>query len=676
MTQYGTWVSYTGDARIWLAAVLLAAATGTAIAGIRLRRPIRAVQPGPAGRIAMILAWVGSMVAFLICFVFYVQQYVHAYGSAASSPKDRIAPITLTAVAATFVIIIWRRTPDVRTRLAAGFFGAIAAPMIFELPFDLIVMARTYPPVPPDPAFYRALFFVPLFLIEITTLLLLRLSPMVRVTRATFFSFALMLGVFAVWALSGFGYPSTALPIGLNIASKLLAVVTALTLFLPQRPAPRQAPLPDSDEQAHRDTPPLAVNSPAIAGISDGPHLTGPPTASSVMRAGRPRHQLIAGAVGGVLVMTMALACSSAGAAGAPATTTGAAFLCQPGQAADPCTSSLTVSAVTAGGTVMPATWPQSAAASKFACFYVYPTASEAKTANAGLAVTKLETYVTNQQTAAFSQVCDVWAPLYREQTLPAVLKGLAGDQSLMRSSFITAYNSVLPAWRSFLARTGSKPIILIGDSQGAAILIHLISTEVDHEPSVLRRLLVAVLVGGNLQVPSGKLVGSTFTKVPLCTSAMQTGCAIAFSSFSSEPPADAVFGRPGQGTSLQGLQTTKAGQQVACVNPAALAGGTGELAPYIQTNTALGLKEPVHTTWVTYPGLYSATCEQSGGASWLQITSLAGTSHTRPVVSEYGVSAADTGPAWGLHGYEYGLTLGNLLQDVTGEEAAWESSH
>jgi hypothetical protein len=39
-------------------------------------------------------------------------------------------------------------------------------------------------------------------LIEITTLLLLRLSPMVRLTRATFFSFALMLGVFAVWALS------------------------------------------------------------------------------------------------------------------------------------------------------------------------------------------------------------------------------------------------------------------------------------------------------------------------------------------------------------------------------------------------------------------------------------------------------------------------------------------
>jgi hypothetical protein len=38
-----------------------------------------------------------------------------------------------------------------------------------------------------------------LFAIEITTLLLLRLSPMVRLTRTTFFSCALMLGVFAAW---------------------------------------------------------------------------------------------------------------------------------------------------------------------------------------------------------------------------------------------------------------------------------------------------------------------------------------------------------------------------------------------------------------------------------------------------------------------------------------------
>jgi hypothetical protein len=58
---------------------------------------------------------------------------------------------------------------------------------------------------------------------------------MVRLSRATFWSFALMLAVFAVWALSGFGYPSAPVPITLNVVSKILAFVTALTLFLPVR---------------------------------------------------------------------------------------------------------------------------------------------------------------------------------------------------------------------------------------------------------------------------------------------------------------------------------------------------------------------------------------------------------------------------------------------------------
>ncbi len=58
---------------------------------------------------------------------------------------------------------------------------------------------------------------------------------MVRLSRATFLSFALMLAVFAVWALAGFGYPSAPVPFALNVVSKLLAFVTVLTLFLPQR---------------------------------------------------------------------------------------------------------------------------------------------------------------------------------------------------------------------------------------------------------------------------------------------------------------------------------------------------------------------------------------------------------------------------------------------------------
>ena len=395
------------------------------------------------------------------------------------------------------------------------------------------------------------------------------------------------------------------------------------------------------------------------------------------------RRPALAGAALVIAVGLIVGGCS--GSSSSPGSLAGPVWVCQPGQAADPCARNLAATTVTAGGTLKPATWPHSAVASKFACFYVHPTDSLAKTANTGLAPTGLDIYVAGEQAAPLSQVCDVWAPSYRSQTWSTVAKFLAGDTAVLRPTFTVAYDSVLPAWQWFLAHTGGKPIILIGDSQGAAILIHLISAQLDHEPAVLRRLLVAILVGGNLQVPAGKTVGATFTKVPECTAATQTGCAIAFSSYPSQPPGDSQFGRPGQGVSLQSGQTAKAGQQVACVNPAGLAGGTGDLDPYLLTATQTTrfpidsgrLTEPVSTPWVTYPGLYSATCQHGGGATWLQVTSLAGTSHIRPVVNDDKEGPlGGTGPAWGYHGYEYWLTLGNLFRDVDGEEAAWESRH
>jgi hypothetical protein len=359
---------------------------------------------------------------------------------------------------------------------------------------------------------------------------------------------------------------------------------------------------------------------------------------------------------------------------------TGLLWLCQPGEpdATDPCAYGLAATAVSAAGTLGATTWPHSALASTFDCFYVHPTDSVASTANSGTALAKPELVVAVEQAAPLSQVCQVWAPSYDSQTWPSVEKGLAGDKAVMASTFDVAYDSVLPAWEWFLAHTQDHPVILVGDSQGSAVLIHLISAEVDHDPSVLSRLVVAVLVGGDLQVPSGKTVGATFTKVPLCTSGIEIRCAIAFSSYPSQPPEDSVFGRPGQGVSLQSGQTARAGQQVACVNPAALAGGTANLNPYMLTATQLGLTEHVTTPWVSYPGLYSATCKQSGGATWLQVTSLAGTSHARPVVNDNSLvgAAGVTGAAWGYHGYEYGLTLGNLLQDIAGEEAAWVARH
>jgi ABC-2 type transport system ATP-binding protein len=308
MSLNGGWISYGGDAKIELAAGLLAVAGCAAYAGIRLRRPLRAVRPPKSVVALMFSLWVVALVAFVAGLGIYVRQFLHDYPHITSAVSDPIAPVTLSAAAVLFGIVMTRTGWRYQTRLGSGIVGAMAAPMIFELPFDFIVMARTYPALAPDPALYRAIFFTPLFLVELTTLWLLTLSPMVRVRKSTFFCFALMIGVFGIWALSGFGYPQSALPITLNIVSKILAFITALTLFLPDRlrdwrkdgpppvPSQEQAPQPAMAAPAPRGeripqpvmaTPVLTVRDATVpnGAVRNGSTLTRAPATATAREA-------------------------------------------------------------------------------------------------------------------------------------------------------------------------------------------------------------------------------------------------------------------------------------------------------------------------------------------------------------------------------------------------------
>lgn len=344
---------------------------------------------------------------------------------------------------------------------------------------------------------------------------------------------------------------------------------------------------------------------------------------------------------------------SSPAGGAANADASGTVWLCRPGGTSDPCAGELSATSISANGarTTLHAA---SAARSPFDCFYVYPTVSSEKGPNADLQVQAAETGVARIQAERFSQVCDVWAPMYRQVTVSALFTG--GLPALN-----TAYQSLLGTWNDYLHNYNhGRPVIFIGHSQGAAMLIRLLANEVDPNPSLRARTVVAIIIGGNVQVRSGGGEGGSFQRLPLCTSGSSTGCVIAYSTFPSEPPAGAFFGRPGQGVSLQSLQTAKSGQQVACVNPAALGGGSGSLQPYYPAPAGTG------TPWVTYPGLYTASCESAGGATWLQVNHAATAGDKRPVVSE------SLGPLWGYHVDDVQLALGNLVDDVKAEEAAF----
>lgn len=337
-------------------------------------------------------------------------------------------------------------------------------------------------------------------------------------------------------------------------------------------------------------------------------------------------------------------------------------WLCRPGEADDPCTASLTSTAVPAQG---PRKVESSSIdrSSTFDCFYVYPTVSTQPSDNANLEIQPAERLAAKAQASRFSQVCRVWAPMYRQRTEASLTKGLGSDP---RANTV-AYDSVLAAWKDYLTNDNhGRPVVFIGHSQGAAMLIRLLTSQVDPNPALRRRTVVAILAGGNVAVPTGKTVGATFRHLALCTAEGQSGCVISYSSFPSRPPADSEFGRPGQGVSLQSGQIATEGVQVACVNPAAIGGGTATLDPYFLKAQSPVPPPPITTPWVTYPDLYSATCRAEGRATWLQIDTLAPAS--RPVVTE------PLGPAWGYHLDDINLALGNLVQDVRAAEVTYAS--
>ena len=353
-----------------------------------------------------------------------------------------------------------------------------------------------------------------------------------------------------------------------------------------------------------------------------------------------------------------------AGAASRPlASAASTVWLCRPGQAGDPCAYSSAVTTVTAEGTTSVSTPGPTPASHVFDCFYVYPTVSTEPGNNANLAIQPAEIGAAAAQASQFSQVCNVWAPMYRQVTKSALTNGASLRPSVLR----TAYTSLLSAWKDYLAHDNhGRPIVFIGHSQGAAMLIRLLRAQVDPSASLRKRMVAAILLGGNVQVPVGGDVGGSFRHIPTCRSASQTGCVIAYSSFGTPPPGAALFGRPGQGVSLQSGQTAKAGLQVACVNPVTFSTQPGGLQPLFLKVTSRVPHVVVTTPWVTYPGLYTAQCEQGGGSSWLQVTATLVPGDPRPTVS------AVLGPLWGYHLADVNLALGNLVADVGSEEAAY----
>ena len=104
----------------------------------------------------------------------------------------------------------------------------------------------------------------------------------------------------------------------------------------------------------------------------------------------------------------------------------------------------------------------------------------------------------------------------------------------------------MVEAWRTYLRRFNhGRGVVLIGHSQGTFVLRRLIREEIDPKASARRRLVSAVLLGGNVTVKAGSDRGGDFKRVRACRRAGQTGCVVAFSTFNAPVPDERAL-RPG----------------------------------------------------------------------------------------------------------------------------------
>lgn len=344
-------------------------------------------------------------------------------------------------------------------------------------------------------------------------------------------------------------------------------------------------------------------------------------------------------------------------------------WLCRPGIANNACEVNLDATIVKANGATTVETYKADPDA-PIDCFYIYPTVSLDQTAFSDLKPGPEELSVVKTQFARLGSKCRLFAPMYRQFTLGALRARMSGGAAVpMNGTLADANNDVDDAWAWYLANENKgRGVVILGHSQGAGQIVRMIAAHVDGQP-VQDKLISAVVMGGAVQVPEGKDVGGSFKSIPACKSDSQFGCVISFSSFrDTVPPAEtANFGKG------------RPGSEAVCTNPAKLAGGKAT-SPKVYFNTAdrewaKGVK--ITTPFVMTPGLVTTECVNKADHHYLEVHFNADPADPR--IDDPGVDVMAAGkpdPNWGLHLIDANLGIGDLVDVIGKQGAAWKKAH
>lgn len=285
-------------------------------------------------------------------------------------------------------------------------------------------------------------------------------------------------------------------------------------------------------------------------------------------------------------------------------------WICKPGQTDDLCAGSIS----TTVGNPPEAIGFDRPKKAPVDCFYVYPTVvpQAGGARNASLEKVPEVRRVVVQQARMFSRVCDVYAPMYRQETSPGVYSEYTE----------VAYQSALSGWKDYLRNYNKgRGVILLGHSQGSATLGRLIDEEIDPDPALRKKLVGAILPGGNIHVPRGELVGGMYENVPVCSRVGQYGCLVAYSMFNGTPVDNPPFADVGSGYWAYKIARPDRNQyEAVCANPATLS-GEDYLTPLVNMDYLIAPPEGEEVAfWKAFPEVGTASCDREGTKHWLNV--------------------------------------------------------
>ncbi|WP_018149591.1 DUF3089 domain-containing protein [Henriciella marina] len=343
-------------------------------------------------------------------------------------------------------------------------------------------------------------------------------------------------------------------------------------------------------------------------------------------------------------------------------------WLCHPGKAEDACDIDLDYTVVSADGmTEQRAYTPANDPA--IDCFYIYPTVSMDETPNSDLTPGDEELRVVESQFAHFGSACRLYAPMYRQMTIPELRSRMMGGE--VRADEDMRWADVSGAWQAYVeTQNDGRGVVIIGHSQGAHMIEELVSREI--EGAEIEGRVLSVMPIGWTAYPDASSGG--IGPFAPCETLGQTGCSVSYVSFraTSAPPERSWFG-----------QTNDEGRRALCVNPAAVTGSGDALDARLSarnwvTGEAAGFMDEgsIETPFASVPGLLTGACVETEEHTYLEVT--VNGDPTDPRTDDIAGDVMIAGQVlsdWGLHLVDMNVAMGDLVTIVEAQANSWSSS-